>query len=161
MNIRSATEDDASQVLSIYRPVVQETAISFELSTPTVDEMRKRIQSAVKSYAWLVAEVDDEIAGYAYGSAYRPRQAYQFSVEVSAYVSEHYRGQGVARTLYHALFDVLRSRQFHCAVAGIALPNDPSIALHKSLGFERIGLFREVGFKFDQWHNVDWWQLKL
>jgi len=161
MKIRSATVNDAEKVLSIYSPIVQETAISFELTVPAVDEMRRRIQSALKTHAWLVAEINGELAGYAYGSAHRPRQAYQFSVEVSAYVGAHYHRQGVARALYQALFEALRRQQYHCAFAGIALPNDPSIALHRSMGFARIGVFRDVGFKFDRWHDVDWWQLKL
>jgi len=161
MKIRSATVNDAENVLSIYSPVVQETAISFELTVPAVDEMRRRIQSALQTHAWLVAETNGELAGYAYGSAHRPRQAYQFSVEVSAYVNAHHRGQGVARALYQALFEALRQQQCHCAFAGIALPNDPSIALHRSMGFQRIGVFREVGYKFDRWHDVDWWQLRL
>lgn len=161
MKIRSATDADAEDVLTIYRPIVEKTAISFELTVPTIDEMRQRIQSSVESHGWLVAHDNNEVVGYAYASKHRPRQAYQFSVEVSAYVRGDRQGLGIARDLYETLFEELKQRHFHYAFAGIALPNEASIALHQSLGFESIGVFRDVGFKFEKWHDVQWWQRKI
>lgn len=161
MKIRPATESDAEDVLTIYKPIVNETAVSFELTAPTIEQMRQRIQSSLETHGWLVAQDNNEVVGYAYASTHRPRQAYQFSVEVSAYVRPDKQGQGLARDLYQRLFAQLRQRQFHYAFAGIALPNDASIAFHQSMGFESIGVFRDVGFKFEKWHDVQWWQREI
>ncbi len=152
---------DAEQILAIYRPIVSDTAISFELSVPTIEDMRGRIETTLQTHAWLVAQGPHGIDGYAYASKHRPRQAYQHSVEVSAYVREGCRGQRIATTLYQQLFDALQVREFHFAFAGIALPNESSVALHRSMGFSEIGVFREVGYKFGKWHDVQWWQRKI
>lgn len=103
-------------------------------------------------------ESKDAICGYAYGTPHRARQAYQRSVETSVYVSSKFRGRGVGTELYKALFESLSQKGYHNAFAGITMPNDASVSLHRSLGFESIGTFREVGFKFGNWHDVSWWQ---
>ena len=101
------------------------------------------------------------MAGYAYGSRLRGRPAYQWSAEVSAYIHANARRQGVGRALYTSLFAVL-VRQGYCnAYAGITLPNDPSVRFHESLGFETVGVYRKIGFKFGAWHDVGWWQMRL
>ena len=148
-------------MLDIYRPNVEETAISFELSVPTVEEFVARIETIIATHEWLVADVDGELAGYAYASPHRVREAYRYSVEVSIYVHPHYRGRGVGKALYSALFDSIRELGFHYAYAGITLPNDLSIALHRACGFVEIGTFSEVGYKNDAWQNVSWWQRKI
>lgn len=159
--IRQAVESDAEQVLSIYRPIVEETAISFELITPTTEEIATRINSALKSHEWLVACHSSGVTGYAYASQYRPREAYRFAAETTVYVRPDQRGKGVANSLYDALFESLDSKGFRRAYAGIALPNAASVALHKAVGFESIGTFPEAGFKFGLWHDVSWWQRKV
>jgi phosphinothricin acetyltransferase len=159
--IRQASSDDAAAMLEIYRPVVEDTAISFELAVPTVEDFASRIEKYLATHEWLVAEQDGEIAGYAYASPHRPRAAYRFSAEVSVYVHPQYQGKGVGMKLYAALFDSIRKRGFHHAYAGITLPNDASVALHKACGFSEIGTFSEVGFKYDCWHDVSWWQRKI
>lgn len=156
--IRNATPADAAQIAAIYRPIVLETAISFETVPPSPAEIAQRIERAQEHHAWLVAQSGSTVAGYAYGSLHRARPAYQKSVEVSAYVAPGQRGQGIGRALYGALFEQLGTLGFHQAFAGIALPNQASISLHQSVGFESIGVFREVGRKFDRWHDVSWWQ---
>lgn len=161
MNIRRANPRDAAALLEIYRPVVEETATSFELVVPTVSEFSERIKAILDSHEWLVMESDGEIVGYAYAAPHRAREAYKFSTETSVYVSTGNRGQGIAKKLYTALFDSIRELGFHAAFAGIALPNEASIAFHSSCGFEEIGTFREIGFKFDQWHDVSWWQRRV
>ena len=157
-SIRSADPEDADQIAAIYRPIVLDTPISFEVSPPTSQEMASRIERIQKDHAWLVATEGSVVTGYAYGSVHRARPAYQSSVEVSAYVAANYQGQGIARSLYEALFEQLSELGFHQAFAGIALPNQASIALHQSVGFTPIGVFKEVGRKFDHWHDVSWWQ---
>ena len=161
MIIRQATPGDAAAMLEIYRPIVEDTAISFELAVPTVDDFASRIEKYLATHEWLVAEIDGEVAGYAYASSHRARAAYRFSAEVSVYVHPQYQGQGLGKKLYTALFDSIRERGFHYAYGGITLPNDASVALHKACGFSEIGTFSEVGFKYDSWHDVSWWQRKI
>jgi phosphinothricin acetyltransferase len=158
--IRKAAPGDADELLAIYRPLVENTTISFELTPPSPEAFAKRIESAIKTHEWLVMEASTGICGYAYATPHRPRVAYKFSAETSVYVHADYYRQGVGKHLYKALHASLRSRGFHNAYAGIALPNAASIALHQATGFEAVGIFREVGFKFDEWHDVSWWQRK-
>jgi L-amino acid N-acyltransferase YncA len=162
MTIRTARPDDAESIHAIYAPIVASTVISFELEVPTVDEMRTRIATTLERLPWLVSEDEDgELDGYAYASKHRERAAYQWSVDVTAYVREDRRGRGVGKRLYPALFDALARLGYHQAFAGIALPNAASIALHESVGFEHLGIYRNVGYKLGAWHDVGWWQRAL
>ncbi len=162
MNIRIATPDDAEAIQRIYAPVVRDTIISFELQPPTLDEMRGRIASTLERLPWLVNEdAQGQVNGYAYASKHRERAAYQWSVDVSAYVREDARGQGVGRRLYLKLFEHLALLGYFQAFAGIAQPNAASVALHESVGFKPLGAYRNVGFKLGAWHDVAWWQLAL
>lgn len=156
--IRLVRAQDAGQILAIYGPIVRDTAISFETEAPTEAEMRRRLASAS---AWLVCEHRGELLGYAYAGKYRARAAYQWSVEVSAYVHERARRLGIGRALYTSLFSVLRVQGFINAYAGIALPNPASVGLHESLGFQVVGVYRAVGYKLGAWRDVGWWQLPL
>lgn len=160
--IRPATPDDAPAVAAIYAPIVRETAISFELEPPTVDEMRARIGKTLATLPWLVSlDADGHIDGYVYAGHHRERAAYQWSVDVSAYVRADRRGRGVGRRLYAALFPRLAALG-HCqAFAGIALPNEASVRLHESIGFAPLGVYRRVGFKLGAWRDVGWWQKEI
>jgi L-amino acid N-acyltransferase YncA len=153
--------DDAESLLAIYRPFVLNTAISFELAPPPVAEFRARIERALAEMAWLVAERDGRPVGYAYAAPHRSRGAYQWSVEPSVYVEEASHRQGIGRLLYEALLPRLAQKGYCNAYAGITLPNDASVALHRRLGFEPVGVFRSVGHKFGAWHDVSWWHLRL
>ena len=135
--------------------------MSFETAVPSVDEFAARVQKALGGWAWLVAETADGVAGYAYGTRWRERPAYSRTVETSVYLSVEFQGRGIGRALYRALLEDLTAKNFHTAVAGIALPNDASEALHRALGFEKVGVFRAVGRKFGAWHDVAWWQRSL
>jgi L-amino acid N-acyltransferase YncA len=159
MLIRPAASADAPALVEIYRPLVERTTISFELEAPTAAQMRSRIARIRARYPWLVAVDRALVVGYAYASAHRERPAYAGSVDVSIYVGEADRGNGVGRALYGALFAELeRNGTFHRAFAGIALPNEPSIGLHEKFGFELVGIYREAGKKFGRWIDVSWWQ---
>jgi phosphinothricin acetyltransferase len=158
--IRSATAADAAALASIYAPIVEETAISFETTPPTAAEMRRRLD-ARERLPWLVCERDGEVVGYAYASPHSSRSAYQWSVHVSVYVREDARRCGVARGLYEALLEVLRLQGIYNALAVISLPNPPSVAFHESMGFERAGVYRDVGHKHGKWRDVGHWQLSL
>jgi len=161
LNIRRATEADAPGLLAIYGPFVEHTAVSFETVVPTVEEFAARIAKSLNGWQYLVAERDGRAVGYAYGSMHRERAAYRFSAEVSAYVDPACHRQGIGRSLYLRLFDDLAAKGYCNAFAGITLPNDASVGLHKAVGFEPIGVFRTIGWKFDRWHDVAWMQRAL
>jgi phosphinothricin acetyltransferase len=148
-------------VASIYAPYVEHTAISFEEQAPGPDEMAARIEKCRTRWQWLVAELDGGVVGYAYGSEHRARAAYRWSVEVSAYVGQQYHRLGIGRALYETLLAELAEKGFCNAFAGITLPNMSSVKLHTSVGFELIGTFRSIGWKFGRWHDVAWFQRTL
>ena len=114
-----------------------------------------------KAHLWLVAERDGKVIGYAYGGPHRERAAYNSTVEVSAYVDRTAHRTGLGRRLYGELFERLRSKGFRLLVAGITLPNDASVGMHEALGFERVGVYKNIGFKNGQWWDVGWWQLDM
>jgi L-amino acid N-acyltransferase YncA len=152
---------DAGACAAIYAPHVEDSPVSFEERVPDAAAMAARIERYGGSHAWLVAEREGEVVGYAYATAFNERPAYRWSTSVSVYVAEKARGDGVGRALYGALFDRLRERGFRMACAGITLPNEASCGLHKSLGFELVGVNREIGWKQGAWRDVGWYQLEL
>ncbi|HET9315840.1 MAG TPA: arsinothricin resistance N-acetyltransferase ArsN1 family B [Vicinamibacteria bacterium] len=160
-HIRDATAADAEALLAIYRPFVTDTTVSFELEPPPVEEFAQRIASAQSRWAWLVAEEGGGVAGYAYATSFRPRAAYQWSVEMSAYLDESFRGKGIARALYERLIGILVAKGYCTAYAGITLPNEASVRFHQALGFTAVGVFQRAGRKFGAWHDVSWWQRPL
>jgi phosphinothricin acetyltransferase len=159
--IRLATEEDAEGIQAIYAPFCRDTPVSFETREPTVAEMRQRIAKTLKSFPWLVCVDAGLILGYAYASPHRERAAYDWSVDVSVYVREGLRRQGLGRALYTSLFGLLRLQGFTNALAGTTLPNPGSVGLHQALGFQPVGVYRNIGFKCGVWHDVAWWQLVL
>ena len=159
--IRPATVADAAAVAGIYAPLVRETVVSFETEAPDANEMALRIEASLASHAWLVAEERGEVLGYAYGTQHRTRAAYRWSVDVSCYVHPGAHRRGVGRALYLELFDQLAARGYRAAHAGIALPNDASVAFHEALGFAFVGVYRKVGWKLGAWRDVGWWQREL
>jgi L-amino acid N-acyltransferase YncA len=153
---------DAGACAEIYAPFVRDSAVSFEEQAPDAAEFARRIERTSSGYPWLVAEDPDGIvAGYAYGSAHRERAAYRWAVDVAVYVSASHRRRGVGRALYEELFERLAAQGFHVACAGIALPNDASVALHEALRFQPVGVYRRIGWKAGAWRDVGWWQREL
>jgi L-amino acid N-acyltransferase YncA len=159
--LRLARPDDAEHIKAIYAPIVRDTIIAFETESPSLDEMRRRILSTLVDYPWLVAEQDDGVLGYAYASQHRTRAAYRWACDVTIYLAEAARGQGLGARLYSKLFRMLERQGFYQAFAGISLPNAPSIALHKKLGFRHLGTYAQVGYKLGGWHDVGWWRRQL
>ena len=159
--IRLATAADGAAAARIYDPVVARTAISFEEDPPGPEEMARRIASIGAFAPWLVEEREGTVRGYAYASKHRERAAYRWSVDVAVYVDETHRREGIGAALYGKLIRLLRLQGFHAAFAGVTLPNAASVALHESVGFRPVGVYRAVGYKLGAWHDVGWWQLDL
>lgn len=168
VSIRIATPQDALAIQRIYAPYVKETAITFEYDVPDTAELARRITSTLTRYPYLVAELDGEVVGYAYASAFRPRIAYIHSIETSIYVSRIHKGYGIGRLLYERLFCLLRAQNIYNANACIAYSEEEnafldhtSIHFHKRLGFRPCARFEKCGYKFDRWFDMVWMELFL
>jgi L-amino acid N-acyltransferase YncA len=158
--IRAAGADDAAEIAAIYEPFVLRTVATFESEPPDAAEIVRRM-SVRPPLPWLVAEDDGGIVGYAYCSSYRTRPAYRWSVESSVYVRDNRQGQGIGRLLYARLLNEVRGLGYLIVQAGIAMPNEASVALHEAFGFRPVGVHTNIGNKFGSWHDVAWWQLQL
>jgi phosphinothricin acetyltransferase len=154
--IRLVKPTDSAEILNIYTPYIENTAISFEQTVTTIDEFTKRIEGISINYPYLVYEVNGQVVGYAYASQHSGRYAYRFSVDLSIYLSEAYQGAGIAKRLYDCLFEILRKCGYINAYAGYSVPNDKSSRFHKKYGFTPVGTYHKVGYKFGKWHDVTW-----
>ena len=159
--IRVATENDAKNILGIYSPYIANTSFTFETEVLSVDAFKERINTYLINWPWLVCEMDGTLAGYAYGTKYRERTAYQWCVEVSVYIHDDHQRSGIARALYMALIEILKRQGFRNVYAVINLPNEKSVAFHESCGFVYFATYINVGYKLGKWKNVGWWQLLL
>jgi L-amino acid N-acyltransferase YncA len=159
---RRATDGDAAAIASIYAPYVRASVVSFETEAPDEAEMRERIAALGDLYPWLVAcDEDGSMLGYAYGSAFRTRPAYRFTVETTVYVADGAHRRGIGRLLYRQLLALLEAQGFTQAIGAITIPNEASIRLHELLGFVRAGTYEKVGFKLGEWRSVGLWQRPL
>ena len=163
IQIRKASVSDAEELLGIYAPYVEKTAISFEWDVPSVSEFRRRIENTLKKYPYLVAEKDGEILGYAYTGAFVGRAAYDWAAEVSIYVKEDKRKTGVGRRLYQALEAVSQAQNILNLNACIGYPDEDdehltknSVQFHGHLGYEMVGKFHKCGYKFGRWYDLAW-----
>jgi phosphinothricin acetyltransferase len=152
---------DAAACAAIYAPSVASSPTSFELEPPDAAAFGHRIAAYSATHQFLVAERGGEVVGYAYACQHAERPAYRWGVETSVYIDRAHQGEGLGRALYTELFERLRGQGFRVAIAGVTLPNAPSVALHESMGFEPIGVLRNIGWKLGAWHDVGWWQLQL
>jgi L-amino acid N-acyltransferase YncA len=159
--VRDASPRDAGACAAIYRPYVTDTAITFETDPPDAVEMARRIAAASAAHAWVVIEHDGHVHGYAYAGPLHHRPAYRWSCEVSVYVERGRRRTGAGRQLYAALFERLERRGFCIAVAGMTVPNEASVGLHRAMGFQDVGVYRRIGYKLAAWHDVAWTQRSL
>ena len=159
MIIRNADpERDAAACAAIYEPYVCDSVASFEARAPTEEEMSGRMRAA---YAWVLAEQEEVVVGYAYGSSHRERAAYRWAADVAAYIDADHHRSGIGRALYTHLFEQLRTIGLWTLCAGITQPNDASNGLHHAMGFVPVGTYRRIGWKAGAWHDVQWWQLDL
>ena len=159
--VRDATERDAEACAGIYGPFVVDTATTFETEVPDAQEMARRIAAAQVTHAWLVLESGGRVIGYASGQPFKSRAAYRWACEVSVYLEPGSHRAGGGRLLYEALLARLAERGYRTAVAGMTLPNEASVGLHRTLGFEPVGTYRRIGWKLGSWHDVAWMQRSL
>lgn len=160
--IELAAPNHAADVAAIYNAYVADDIATFEEQPVSTDEMTQRIAAVRRlSLPWLIASEANEICGYAYAGPWKPRSAYRHTVESSVYVAANAKGRGIGSQLYAALIHMLRTQDLHAVIGGVSLPNISSVRLHESLGFRKIGEFKEVGFKFGRWIDVGYWQLLL
>lgn len=169
MKIRTATTADAEALCAIYKPYVEETAISFEYAAPGAEEFRRRIVATLAEYPYLVAEEDGEPVGYAYASILHGREAYRHSAETSIYVKRGAHGRGIGRALEDALEREIAKQNVLTLYACIAVPlgeSDPyvtfdSVKFHEKMGFRHLASFPASGYKFDRWYTVVWMEKDL
>jgi L-amino acid N-acyltransferase YncA len=161
ITIRLATALDAEALLAVYKPYVETTASTFEYEAPSADEYRRRINAIIPEYPWLVCEKDGVIVGYAYAHKHRERTAYQWSPESTIYLSKEMQGTGIARIMYEAVFEILKLQGFINVFASVLSTNINSNRFHRAMGFEEIGLFKNIGYKHEAWHSNIWYQLSL
>jgi L-amino acid N-acyltransferase YncA len=161
MNIRRAAIDDAAAIIDIYNWYVDNTTITFETEAVTVEAMRNRIGEKLSTHDWLVGEENDAIVGYAYYGSFRPRAAYRHTVESTIYLSQEVKGKGYGRLLYARLLESALSHGFREVIGVIALPNPESVRLHERMGFLKVGILQNIGFKFGTYIDVGMWQKSI
>lgn len=168
ITIRIAEENDAEELLQIYKPYVEDTAITFEYEVPSVEEFKNRIRHTLSRYPYLVAEKNGELLGYAYASVFKGRKAYDWSVETSIYIRKDVHGQGLGRLLYEKLEEYLLKQHVLNVNACIAYAGRPSAHLdnssfffHQKLGYKMVGTFHDSGYKFHEWFDMVWMEKML
>ena len=159
--IRSVQISDAKQIADIYNYYIEHSTHTFEEDVLDVPSVESKIGNIISHLPWLVYEEEGRILGYAYATKWRVRTAYRFSVESSVYIDNKHFKKGIGKKLYESLFNILKEKDTHLVIGGITLPNEPSVILHEKMGFEKVAHFKEVGFKFNKWLDVGYWQLKL
>lgn len=163
VQIRVARLTDAPYLVKIYAPYVEKTVISFEYEVPTVDEFRNRMANTLKKYPYIVAERQHQIVGYAYVGPFKGRQAYDWAVETSIYVSTNERHHGVGKQLYQTLENICRTMGILNMNACIGYPTKEdefltknSAQFHAHLGYRMVGEFHQCGYKFGRWYDMVW-----
>ena len=159
--IRPIDPHDAAACGALYNHYIEHSIVTFEEEAVSVAEFRHRIETITKSYPWLVHEEEGAIGGYVYAGPWKIRNAYRFAAETTVYLVPGSQGKGIGTALYDRLIAQLRDREIHAVMAGIALPNDASVRLHEKVGFEKVAHFKEVGWKFNKWIDVAYWELVL
>jgi L-amino acid N-acyltransferase YncA len=157
--IRAATTTDAEAIARIYNHYIATSVATFEETPVTAAEIGRRLE-AIQAIAlpWVVAEEDGRVSGYAYASKWKERSGYRYAVEVSVYLDPAATGRRLGSSLYDVLFPMLREKNIHAVIGGIALENPASVALHEKFGMKKVAHFKETGRKFDRWVDVGYWE---
>jgi L-amino acid N-acyltransferase YncA len=157
--IRPVVADDAAVLAQIYNHYILNTHVTFEEEPVETSEMAARISTSNDGVPWLVYEAEGAVVGYAYASKWKSRCAYRYSAETTIYLRGDATGRGIGRQLYARLLEILNDSGLHSIIGGIALPNAASQRLHESLGFRKVAHFEQVGWKFNKWIDVGYWEL--
>lgn len=162
--IRPAAPADLPRLTDIYNDYVRDSPITFDIEPWSVERRRTEWfdhYAETGRHQLLVAEEAGEVRGYATSSRFRPKAAYDTTVEATIYLAGNAKGRGLGRSLYEDLFDRLRTEDVHRVLAGITVPNDASVALHQRFGFTSVAHFTECGRKFDRYWDVIWLEKKM
>ena len=166
--IRTAVLEDAEQLLKIYAPYVEETAISFEYQVPGIEEFRNRMQNTLKKYPYLTAQQGSELLGYAYTSPFVGRQAYGWAGETPIYLKRNKQKQGLGKRLYQAIEAISRAQNLTNLYACIGYPETEdeyltknSAQFHAHMGYRMVGEFRQCGYKFGRWYHMVWMEKQI
>lgn len=162
ITVRSVDTTDFDAIAGITNLYIQRTPIHFGTQPVSGSELRTGWEETRDRYAFVVAVAAGAgTVGFAKAMMFRTRPAYSWTAEVGVYVDEPYQRRGLARALYQRLFAICKAQGFHTLVAGIALPNEPSVKLHERIGFRHVGTFPEIGFKLGAFHDVGFWTLRI
>ncbi len=161
MAIRTATTADIPAMLAIYEHFVKHTAVSFEYELPSETEFLKRFEDHIIMYPWLIWEENDTVLGYAYAGRAFERAAYSWNAEISCYLAEPARGQGIGRRLYSEIETILTKQGCRKVFAVVTSANEASIRFHEALGYRQVAIYKDVGFKLGAWYDVIWLEKQL
>ena len=160
-DLRLATFDDLPAILAISNWAAEHTAANFAIEPETLQSWQDDWRRTHERLPWFVAVDGDDVVGFAKAGPWKGRCAYHFTAEVTVYIHPNHHGHGIAKALYGRLIPVLKSQGYCTLLAGITIPNAASVRLHESFGFRRVALLERVGWKFDRWHDVGYWELVL
>lgn len=164
VHVRAGAEPDLPRLTEIYNGYVRDTPITFDIEEWSVDRRRENWFAHYTErgrHQLLVAEMNGQVCGYATSSTFRPKEAYDTTVEATIYLDPEVKGRGIGRALYTRLFERLRTEDVRRALAGVTLPNPASIAIHERFGFTQVAHFTECGRKFDRYWDVIWLEKKM
>lgn len=159
--IRSVEITDAQELLNIYNYYVLNSTVNFDIEPVGLETFINKIKRIKTDYPFIVYKEGGEILGYAYGSRFRPRPAYNNTVESTVYVKHTAHGKQIGSKLYAALIELLKETNLHTVLGVLTIPNDASIRLHEKFGFQQVANLKQVGLKFGEWQNIGIWQLHL
>tara|TARA_R110002049_G_scaffold302258_1_gene494949 strand:+ start:2397 stop:2882 length:486 start_codon:yes stop_codon:yes gene_type:complete len=159
--IRKVTTQDAKQLVDIYNHYVLHTVVTFDDTVFSVADFKKKIESISSRFPFVVYEENNQVLGYAYANIWREKPAFKHTVETTIYLHHEAKGKQIGTKLYTELLNQLRAENYHVAIGGLTLPNEASVKLHEKFGFKQVAHFKEVGFKFETWLDVGFWQLNL
>ncbi|WP_100615091.1 GNAT family N-acetyltransferase [Confluentibacter citreus] len=159
--IRNVNIHDAKQIVDIYNYYVLNSIVTFDQIPFSEQDFKERIETISSQYPFIVFEEDHHILGYAYANMFRQKPAYKHTVETTIYLKHDVQGRQIGSALYIELLKTLKDQNYHAIIGGLTLPNDASVRLHEKLGFKQVAHFKEVGFKFNKWLDVGFWELIL
>lgn len=161
IHIRMARESDVPGILAIYGPYIENTAITFEYTVPTVEAFTQRFRAITAIGPWLVAEEDGQLLGYAYLDRAFERMAYRWAADLSVYLRPEARGKGLGRVFYLLLERMGAMQGYQVLYGLVTSENLPSCRFHEAVGYRLVGFLADCGYKLGRWHGVNWYEKRL